>query len=45
MNALLLAAAFLCGVPFGVILGIIVLWRMNGGAQWDDNDIDYSGGV
>jgi uncharacterized Tic20 family protein len=42
MNVALLALAFLCGVPFGVILGVIVLWRMNAP---DQDDIDYSGGV
>jgi hypothetical protein len=43
MNVLLLAMAFLCGVPIGIIIGIVVFWRMNVPERGDD--VDYSGGV
>lgn len=42
MNVLLLALAFLCGIPFGIILGIVLLWKMN--VPERDDDVDYSGG-
>lgn len=43
MIVLLLTAAFLCGVPFGVILGMVLLWRMNVPERGDEPD--YSGGA
>jgi hypothetical protein len=44
MILLLLAFAFLCGVPIGIILGIVLLWKVNV-PERDDADIDYSGGA
>lgn len=44
MNTLLLTLAFLCGVPIGIILGLIVAWRMYR-PERGDREIDYSGGV
>lgn len=41
MTVMLLGAAFLCGVPFGIILGMVLVWRMND----PERDPDYSGGV
>ena len=43
MSAILLAAVFLCGVPFGIILGLLVAWRVFRPAPGDDPD--YSGGA
>jgi hypothetical protein len=43
MNVLLLAMAFLCGVPIGIIIGIVVFWRMNKPAR-DNDELDYSDG-
>jgi ABC-type amino acid transport system permease subunit len=43
MTVALLALAFLCGVPIGIILGIVLLWKMN--VPERDDDIDYSGGA
>jgi uncharacterized Tic20 family protein len=43
MNTLLLAAAFLCGIPFGFILGMLVVWRMTKPDRVDD-ELDYSDG-
>lgn len=42
-NAMLLALAFLCGVPVGAIIGALILWRVTRPAQGDEPD--YSGGV
>lgn len=44
MTVLLLAIAFLCGIPLGIILGMVLVWRMNV-PERDDRDVDYSGGV
>jgi predicted MFS family arabinose efflux permease len=41
MSIMLLAAAFLCGVPFGIILGMVLVWRMN----VPERDPDYSDGM
>ena len=43
MIVLLLAAAFLCGVPFGFIVGLVAVWYANRPARGED--VDYSGGV
>lgn len=43
MSVFLLALAFLCGVPLGMILGMVLVWRMNVPERGDD--VDYSGGV
>lgn len=40
----LLAFAFLCGIPTGVIVGALIVLRMTAPDQTVD-DIDYSGGV
>lgn len=40
MIVALLAAAFLCGIPFGVILGMVLLWRMNVPERGDDGEFD-----
>lgn len=42
MTVVLIAAALLCGVPIGFIVGILTGARMHRAAQ---DDIDYSGGV
>jgi uncharacterized Tic20 family protein len=42
MMAILLSAAFLCGLPFGFILGMLVVWRMNKPDREDE--LDYSDG-
>jgi uncharacterized Tic20 family protein len=42
MMLMLLSAAFLCGVPFGFILGMLVVWRMNKPDREDE--LDYSDG-
>jgi hypothetical protein len=44
MILLLLAFAFLCGVPIGIIFGIVLVMKMNV-PERDDADIDYSGGA
>lgn len=41
---LLLAFAFLCGIPTGIIIGAIIVLRVNVPERGDE-DIDYSGGV
>jgi hypothetical protein len=43
MNILLMSLAFLCGVPIGIIIGIVVFWRMNVPDRGDD-ELDYSDG-
>jgi uncharacterized Tic20 family protein len=43
MTTILLAAAFLCGVPFGFILGMLVVWRMNRPDRYE-KELDYSDG-
>jgi hypothetical protein len=43
MSIMLLAAAFLCGVPLGIILGMVLVWRMNVPERGDEPD--YSGGA
>jgi hypothetical protein len=43
MTVALLAFAFLCGVPFGLILGLVLVMKMN--VPERDDDIDYSGGA
>lgn len=42
MTVILLSLAFLCGVPIGIILGLLVFWRLNKPAREDD--LDYSDG-
>jgi uncharacterized Tic20 family protein len=42
MIVLLLSAAFLCGVPFGFILGLLVIWHMNKPDR--EHELDYSDG-
>lgn len=42
MTALLVTLAFLCGVPLGIIVGLVIAWRMN---KPDQEDVfDYSDG-
>lgn len=43
MIVILLATAFLCGVPLGFILGMIMFWRLS--KSLPSEDVDYSGGV
>ena len=43
MNALLLAAAFLCGVPAGAIIGLVTVWCMTKPERTGD-ELDYSDG-
>lgn len=43
MIVLLLTAAFLCGVPLGIIVGIIIAWRMTKPARYEE-ELDYSDG-
>jgi hypothetical protein len=46
MSALVIAAALLCGVPLGFILGLIAGARMYRGTERPgDDDLDYSGGL
>lgn len=42
-NMILLALAFLCGLPVGAILGLIVAWHML--RPESDDEPDYSGVV
>ena len=42
MTAPLVALAFLCGVPLGIIVGLVIAWRMN---KPDREDVfDYTDG-
>ena len=42
MTALLVTLAFLCGVPLGIIVGLVIAWRMN---KPDREDVfDYTVG-
>jgi uncharacterized Tic20 family protein len=43
MNMILLAAAFLCGMPVGAIIGLVVVWHMTKPERRDD-ELDYSDG-
>ena len=43
MIVLLLSLAFLCGVPFGAIIGLVALWWMTKPERVDD-ELDYSDG-
>jgi uncharacterized Tic20 family protein len=43
MTVMLLAAAFLCGIPFGAIIGLVVVWHMTKPDRVDD-ELDYSDG-
>ena len=45
MNTLLLAAALLCGVPVGLIIGLVLGIRLCRVTRRRDDDLDYSGGV
>ena len=45
MNTLLLAAALLCGVPIGLIIGLVLGAKMVRARRRRDDDLDYSGGV
>lgn len=42
MIVILLSAAFLCGIPLGFIVGMLVVWRLNKPAREDE--LDYSDG-
>lgn len=42
MIVLLFAAAFMCGLPFGFIAGLLVVWRLNKPAR--EHVLDYSDG-
>lgn len=43
MTVILLTAAFLCGMPVGAIIGLLVAWRVLRPERGDEPD--YSGGV
>ena len=45
MNTIVIAAALLCGVPLGFILGLITGARVYRGTGSKDDDLDYSGGL
>ncbi len=47
MSTLLLAFALLCGVPVGVIIGLVLGSRLYRATRRrrDGGDVDYSGGV
>lgn len=42
MIAIIAAAAILCGVSIGLVIGVIVAWRL---LTRPADDIDYSGGL
>lgn len=47
MIVVLLALSFLCGLPAGTILGMVLTWHMLKPAPppVDNDDIDYAGGL
>lgn len=45
MSTLLLAVALLCGVPVGLIIGLVLGAKMYRVTRKRDDDLDYSGGV
>lgn len=43
MIVALLSLAFLCGMPVGFVIGLLVVWRMTKPDRSDD-ELDYSDG-